>query len=235
MNILLGRPGLCVWLSLWAVACTTGPRGGRVRATDPGAVRAPSAPQADTLYSPDEALRDALSGPLSYVGTGQWPGIRRMYACAFRNERVFVVNAYCSRSEQQALRLDVYSPTRGRVRIYAESKGAVSAHGRADYFTFMIESEPVASSAAALPRLTLAMSFEELRGYEDTRYGAFLPACYGGQELSAARAGCLGTLAPHATEWTSRNQAFFERASDDWYRAVRELRALAVQYGRDPD
>ena len=76
------------------------------------------------LYAADEALRDALSGPWEYVGTGPWPGIRRLHACAFRNARVLVVNVYCSIKETQAFRVDVYSPSRGRVRNLRRVQGS---------------------------------------------------------------------------------------------------------------
>jgi hypothetical protein len=187
------------------------------------------------LYAAEEALRDALSGRLEYVGTGTWPGISRMYACAFRNQRVLVVNVYCSIAETEAFRIDVYSPTRGRVRIYAEANGPVSPRARRDYFTFTAESEPPAGPAARLPPLSLTMSFDALRAYDERRYRAYLPACYGGQEFHKKRGGCLGTLAPRATEWAAQNRAFLERGNDDWYRVVRELRASAMRYGRQPE
>lgn len=186
------------------------------------------------LYSADEALRDALSGPWQYVGNGDWPGINRVQACAYRNERVLVVNVYCTRTETQAFRVDVYSPSRGRVRIYAESRGKLSAHMRQDYFTFAAESEPLPGPESRLPNVALSMSFDQLRAYDEQRHNTFLPACYGGMELSKSRGGCLGALAPRASEWAARNRAFLERASDDWYRLVRELRVLAAQHGRDP-
>ena len=198
-------------------------------------VEVPSVRPAEGLYPADEALRDALSGPWQYLGTGKWPGIRRMYACAFRNDRVLVVNVYCGITDRQALRLDVYSPTRGRVRIYAEAKAPVSARSRQDYFTFLAESEPLPGAEARMPPLSLAMSFQALRAYEEQRYGAFLPACFGGQELSHARGGCLGALAAHAPEWSARNRAFLEHASEEWYRVVRGMRDLAARYGKEPD
>jgi hypothetical protein len=189
----------------------------------------------DELYAADEALRDALSGRWEYVGTGPWPGNNRIQACAFRNERVVVVNAYCSITETQAFRIDVYSPRRGRARVYAESDGPVSTLTRPRYFTFTAESEPPPGPEVRLPALALTMSFEQLRAYEELRYSAFLPGCFGGQEQSRKRGGCLGPLAPRATAWTARNRAFLERANDDWYRVVREMRALAVRYGREPE
>lgn len=228
---------LCVLVCLGVVACGGArnvERGRPSTAATRGTQVAPVKPE-QGLYAADEALRDVLSGPLSYLGTGKWPGIRRMYACAFRNERVFVVNVYCGITERQAFRLDVYSPTRGRVRIYAETKGLVSAHRRADYFTFMVESEPPPDPSVGLPALALSLGFDALRAYEDRRYGAFLPTCYGGQELSQPKGGCLGALVSSAPVWTDQNRAFLDRASEDWYRVVRDATALAARYGREPE
>jgi hypothetical protein len=121
------------------------------------------------------------------------------------------------------------------VRIYAESKGTVSAHTRPDYFTFTAESEPPPGPEARIPPLALSMSFPELRDYDEQRYSAFLPACYGGTELNRERGGCLGSLEPRAKEWAHRNRAFLQHASDDWYRVVREMREPALRYGKEPD
>ena len=199
--------------------------------------RAPtsSAPIVSGLYAPDEALRDVLSGRWEYVGTGRWLGINRMHACVYRNERVLLVDVYCTTTDNPAFRLDVFSPTRGRVRIYAETNGPVSAKSRRDYFTFTAESEPPATVDKNVPAVRLAMSFDELRAYDEQRYNAFLPACYGGEENTRQRQGCLGPLATRSTEWSAQNRAFLTHASDDWYRVLRELRALAPRYGREPE
>lgn len=183
------------------------------------------------LYSASEALSDALSGELVYIGTGRWPGVERARACAFRNQRVVIVNGYCTLNEIPAFRLDVYSPERGHVRIYAETRGAVSVRQRRDYFTFIVESSPVPSSEARIPPLTLAMPYEALRVYEQRRYEAFLPSCYGGEQNARNVGSCLGTLSPRASEWAAENRTFLERANDDWYVVIRQLRTLATRYG----
>lgn len=220
---------------LLVVACGAARRATRPDGAAGAAARVPAPRAAEGLYAADEALRDALSRPLQYLGTGRWPGSSRMHACAYRNDRVLVVDVYCSLEETQAFRVEVYSPERGRVRIYAESGGPVSARTRPDYFTFTAESEPPPSAGAGLPPLSLNMSFDELRAYERKRYDAFLPACYGGQELSRTLGGCLGALTAEAPVWAEQNRAFLERANDDWYYLVRELRSLAARHGRDPD
>lgn len=234
MRIVL-HPSLMLSL-VFVVACGTTESAQRPSPTTSSArAPTPSAPTVHGLYAPEEALRDVLSGRWEYVGTGRWLGINRMHACVYRNERVLLVDVYCTTTDSPAFRLDVFSPTRGRVRIYAETSGPVSAKSRREYFTFTAESEPPATADKNLPPVRLGMSFDELRAYDEQRYNAFLPACYGGEENSRQRHGCLGPLATRSNEWSAQNRAFLTHASDDWYRVLRELRALAPRYGREPE
>lgn len=222
-------------LMLLAAACGTSRRSvwppPRARSVE---VQRPEPTREEGFYSAQRALRDVLSGELEYVGTGSWPGVERLRACAFRNERVVVVNAYCSRQEQPAFRVEVYSPARGRVRIYAETRGAVSHRQRRDYFTFMVEGSPPPTAASPVPPLSLHMRYDELRRYEQQRYNAFLPGCYAGEQNQRPVGGCLGPLAPRQGEWAAEHQAFLEQPNDDWYVVVRKLRQLATLYGVDP-
>jgi hypothetical protein len=142
-----------------------------------------------------------------------------------------IVNAYCTLNETPAFRVEVYSPLRGRVRIYAEAPGPVSVRERRDYFTFMIEGSPAPDPAGGMPPLTLAMAYEELRGYEQRRYDAYLPSCFGGEQSHRKVGGCLGSLGPRAKEWAAQHRAFLDHANADWYRLIRELRRLATRYG----
>jgi hypothetical protein len=209
-------------------------RPARAKALATPAVQTSLPRPAEGLYTVDEALRDALSSPWHHVGTGRWPGISRMYSCAFRNDRVLIVNVYCGTTEVRAFRVDIYSPRRGRVSIYAEASGPILARTRHQYFTFMAESEPPPGPEAHMPALALTMSFAKLRAYDKQRYGAYLPACYGGQQHARPRGACLGALAARSSEWAQRNRPFLERPSDDWYQLLREMRTLAGRYGKDP-
>jgi hypothetical protein len=227
-------------LLLWGSGCAGSqreqPRVQQQPTREPSA--APSSrlePPSTQLYRVDDALRDVLSGELEYVGTGRWPGIERSYACAFRNERVLVVNAYCTRKEAPAFRLDVYSPEHGRVSIYAEASGGVSTRARAAYFTFTVASTPAPGPETRIVPVALAMSYQDLQRYEQERYGAFLPSCFGGQRHEQKEGACLGALASQSNVWADRNRAFLEQASDDWYLLVRRMRTLATLYGKDPD
>jgi hypothetical protein len=187
------------------------------------------------LYSTEEALADALSGPLTHVGTGKWPGIHRSSTCVYRNARVLVVNVYCTTREMKAFRVDIYSPERGRLRIYAEGRAPVSTLTRRDYFTFKAEGEPAPAPEAGLPPVTLGMSFAEIRAYDEKRYQKFLPSCYGGVEIGKAQGGCLGELEPRLAEWSRKNDTFLAQPPPDWYRLVKELRARAPRDGKNAD
>jgi hypothetical protein len=195
----------------------------------------PVAPRQPTgIYGLNEAVEDALSGPWTYVGTGPWTGNQRVKACAYRNERVLIVNVYCTIKEVKAFRVDVFSPTRGRVRIYAEGRAPISTLTRRDYFTFTGESEPAPSRRAGLPPVSLAMSFSDLLSYDGRRYRAFLPSCYGGVEIDRRQGGCAPGLASHTSAWAASNRTFLRDPPPTWYRLVTELRALARQHGQDP-
>lgn len=196
------------------------------------AVAEPTPPPRNYLYDADEALRDVLSGELQHMGTGRWPGVERSRACAFRNDRVLLVNVYCTLNETPAFRIEVYSPERGRVRIYAEANGPVSMQRRSGYFTFMTESGPPPGRDTGVRPLSLTMSFEELRAYEQRRYDAGLPGCFGGEQLHAQVGGCAGALELVDSQWAARNRAFIDRPGDDWYRTIERMRSLAALYGK---
>jgi len=193
----------------------------------------PAPPRVD-LYAVEDALKDVLSGPLEYVGTGRWPGIDRSSSCAFRNARVLVVNAYCTRTDAPAFRIDVYSPGRGRVRLYAEAKGPISNRDRALYFSFVAATEPAPGADAPVGAVQLTMTFDQLRSYEQKRYDAYLPACFAGEQNERPVKGCLGPLASQTEPWAARNRDFLAHASGDWYRVIRMMRELAMRYGKDP-
>jgi hypothetical protein len=182
------------------------------------------------LYALDEALADVLSGPLEHVGTGPWFGLFRINACAYRNQRVFVVNIHCTTKEMKAFSIVVLSPTRGRAAIYAEAERPISQLDRRDYFTFKAEAQPPPD--ASLPRLSLDGSYDQLTAWDEKRYYKWIPGCFGGVEIRRPLAGCLQQLESHKRAWQERNQGFFDDPPAEWYRIVREMRARAVRDGK---
>jgi hypothetical protein len=186
-------------------------------------------PPAAPLYAIDEALADALSSPLEYIDTGPWFGMIRISVCAYRNERVVVINLYCTPTEMNAFSVVVLSPTRGRVVIYAEADHPISKLKHADYFTFRAETEP---PSAKLPPVKLTWTLAQLAAWDEKRYKAHLPTCAGGVEFRKPDGGCLQALEPRTAEWDKRNQPFLAKPSDAWFRIVKDLRARAPREGR---
>lgn len=198
----------------------------------PPPVYAPPAPPPSGLQPLAQAVKDALSGPLVHIGTGPWPGNHRAHACAYRNDRVIVVNVYCTLKETKAFRVDLLSPVHGRVRIYAEASAPISTVRRPDYFTFTGEVQPSPPPGSGIPPLAFTMSFPDLQAYEERRYAQFLPTCFGGVEIHRPQGGCLRDLESQAAEWARTNGPFLENPPEEWYRLVGELRALASLHGR---
>jgi hypothetical protein len=181
------------------------------------------------LYALDDALDDALSGTWQHVGTGNWYGIdERISACAYRNDRVLVVNVYCSTKELNGFRVDILSPTKGRVSLYAEADTPISTLARGKYVTFLGESQ---QADPALPAIA-SVSFAALRAYEEKRVGRGIPLCSGGIELGAPLSGCTGKLDSHEAAWAKRNNPFLANPNAAWYRIVKELRARARKDGK---
>lgn len=184
-------------------------------------------------YLPEEAIADVLASPLTYVGSGPWFGMFRLDSCLYRNDRVLVVNVYCTKKEQNAARIDVFSPTRGRVMIYAEAKKPISGIKRAQYLTFKTESEPVVN----VPGLALDMSMAKLRELDEQRYklnGSSCTAGFDGLYGETKPTGdCTGGLESHAAAWKQHSLAFLTEPGGDWHKIVKDMRARALKDGRD--
>ncbi len=181
------------------------------------------------MYALDEALADVLSGPLEHIGTGPWFGLFRINACAYRNDRVILVNIYCTTNEMKSFSIVVFSPTRGRAVIYAEAERPISQLTRADYFTFKAETQPPPDSS--LRPLSLDFTYDELTAWDEQRYYKWIPACFGGVEIKRPQGGCLKALEPQAAAWKQRNQPFLDDPPEAWYRIVRDMRARAARDG----
>lgn len=179
------------------------------------------APPLAPLYTIDEALDDALSGPLTFIGTGDWYGLFSIHACAYRNARVIVVNEYCTAKETPAFGLTVLSPTRGRTHVYAEAEAPISTVERRDYLAFRVETE-----APAAEPISLAVTYAELRAWDERRALARSGACYVGTDGK----GCLDAPAASNIEsWTTAGEAFVAEPGDRWRRIVKALRARSAR------
>ena len=183
------------------------------------------------MYTLEEALADATATPLTYVGTGEWYGLDRVNACIYKNDRVFVVNVYCTKKETNAVGLAVLSPKRGRAYLYAEAKKPVSKLKRGDYFTFTGETDPPVVDAK-LPALELGFTDAQVRGWEEKRARHFVPGCSGGTELGKPHGNCSASLGEKADAWNQHNKHFLDDPPAEWYRVIQQLTERAKTEGK---
>lgn len=200
----------------------------------PTNVEAPTTPTAPArkknpgsdLYDLREALADALVQPWTFVGTGEWFGMFRVNACVYRNDRVFVVNPYCTLKEKLAASVVIIHPERGRAVIYAEGDAPTSTTTRAAWKTFKGESH-----VPTEPPPRLDFTYAQLRAWDEARYNQNAPACYTGTELRKPLDGCY-KLDPAREQWTDRNGDFLREPSPEYFAVMRELRDRALKDAR---
>ncbi|HUS28541.1 MAG TPA: hypothetical protein VMZ53_08530 [Kofleriaceae bacterium] len=186
--------------------------------------------QPDTsLYTYEEVFADIASGPLVYVGTGEWTGMFHVYACAYRNAKVYVINFYCTKSyEKKAFGIAVLSPTRGRAYLYAEADKPISGLRRADYFTYRFEAE-----LNTTPPVSMTFSYDQLHAWDEARYKQYASGCFAGVELRKPVNGCMQKLEEFETSFPDSHRAILENPPEAYYALVRDLRDRAKREGRD--
>lgn len=176
-------------------------------------------------YAPDEAIVDALSGPLEIVGVGAWPGVFRRLSCIYRNRQVFVVDEKCSDPREPAsLLVHVLSPTRGKATLFAEAGTPIGRALRPDYKAF-----GVGSAAPRQPPASLAasMSYEDVVAYETDSPGSVRGTCSAGTHRPQGF--CSKGVATTAAEFAASVEPFLRAPPAAWYDLVRALVALRVQ------
>ncbi len=169
-------------------------------------------------YSLPDALADALSGPLRLIGKGAWYGLSGSLACAYRNDRVLVVDQYCRQRELRNLSITVVSPLRGRATIDAEGKAAVSKLQRRDYLSFSGRSETLDSRRP----LSLDMSVEDLSQYHAFA-GRSVPFCDLRLRGEQKQGGCIKPLTALYPAYEAENLGFITAPPASWFSFVRSL------------
>ena len=180
---------------------------------------APAAPAAPTaLYPIEDAIADVLSGPLEYVGAGGGQGVLE---CVYRNARVLVMDAYCTARAGKAFGVDVLSPTRGRVHIYAEAKQPIRGLAPSAYTSFYVESQLPATGVAPALSLSLA-SYDDVAAAFRAHVKQFPPSCVVGTEVKWKQA-CAKTLDALAPAFFERTVAFVRTPPEAWTKLVNAI------------
>ncbi len=189
----------------------------------PEIVDAPSTPRDAPLYTVTEAFEDIASGPLVFIGTGEWFGNFSIHGCAYRNRRVIVVYQYCTVREQPALGLTVISPSRGHLNIYAEGETPISTSPRTAWNTFRVETEPTTPGEPA----SLDFTYPDLRAWDERRYNAHVGACWSGEGDR-----CSTSLEASLEAWLPSAKEFLAAPPDAFYRLVKDLHARGARDSR---
>lgn len=195
-------------------------------AVEPAVVEpSPPEPSLD-LYTLEEAFADVMASPLAFIGTGEWTGVAPYPPCAYKNDRVIVLDNYCTtKKEISTFGVDVYSPTRGWFEIYATAKGKqpVSSTPRAEYGSFLITSGPVALPGQVKAELSFDMTYADVERYEGLRAGANLPACWEGVHAEPASGCSQGVPASVAAAFRASYQDFMRDPPPSWYAFARTI------------
>jgi hypothetical protein len=176
-----------------------------------------------TLYRVVDALADAKASPLKRIGIGDWPGNFSIKGCVYRNDRVFVVDVYCTYKEQTAFSAVIISPEKGEVRVYAEADDPISTIERAKYFSFYAESYPPLADHP-VPPLDKA-TFAEVTAWQQQEYDSRL----GMSGFGACSTGMR--TCDQDPAWDIAAREFIAEPTDDWTWIIDQLRNRAQHSG----
>lgn len=195
-------------------------------------VKTPDVVSRKPLYPPDEALKDALSSPLEYVGAAVWPDRYKIPSCVYRNDKVLVVNSYCIRKEQHSISIAVLHPERGSAGFYAEGRNddRITQLTRDDYTQWKF------GASDPFPGLTLTMSMDELLKYEGRRGKFAKGGCVAGMVLGNDRNASCGLKSPEVEQWwEGYYRPILKQPPPEWFTLVKELQGRVKKDGKkDP-
>ena len=182
----------------------------------------------DHLYTAKEAIGDVMSSPLEFIGTGEWYGEAPLPPCAYKNNRVLVIDGYCTTNREiTTFSILVFSKTKGYLKMYAytqETKKPISKIRRDLYTDFYITSQPPPVSGAIKEPLSFDMGYRELARYNGKRAGVYdLPACWEGIRHDP-KSGCNREMPSRYRPAFAKEHALFVNDPPElWYRFVKHM------------
>jgi hypothetical protein len=167
------------------------------------------------LYPLGEAIADATSGPLEFIGMGPWPGTFRRFSCAYRNERVIVVEHHCMPNTRTDIRVQILSPKGGSVAVTAQAKkGVITGQERAAY------RDMFGGSSGGGHAINLKMSYEKIVATTQDKSTRDTGVCTYRLDSGAK---CYQTFEDKLSEFTADADAFFKEPGAGWYKLVEEV------------
>ncbi len=182
----------------------------------------------DHLYTAKEAIADIMASPLEFIGTGQWYGEAPFPPCAYKNDRVLVIDGYCTTNREiTTFSILVFSKTKGYLKMYAytqETKKPISKIRRQLYTDFYVTSQPPPAKGAIKQPLSFHMGYRELARYNGKRAGVYdLPSCWEGIRHDP-KSGCNREMPSHyRPAFAKEHTLFVNNPPPLWYRFVKHM------------
>ncbi|MES2964507.1 MAG: hypothetical protein V4760_11495 [Bdellovibrionota bacterium] len=181
------------------------------------------------LYTPQEALTDALSEPLTFVGyyMPKYSESQKYPNCLFKNSKVLLMSSYCVRQNVPAgsVKFHATDPSKGYVRIYTEIQNPnkdISTAKRADYLEFILSTSVRITEQAFDP----SMSVKAYEKWEDIENKNYTKYCVTGQSFkdqpySTACADITNEL--HV--WGPHGFKFWQKSDPKWPKLLKALKS----------
>ncbi len=177
-----------------------------------------------TAYTPNEAIADALSSPLHFVGKGKLYGYDTISSCLYRNDKVLVLHGYCISPEAPAADVQIYSPARGQVvAVHAESLNDATPISLTNPKTYPPEFWYIFLGSLQAGELSLETNFSDFANFYENRYSKYPPNCivgYSGKK-------CDAPLEEYAQKWLPSALAFRKNPSTAWKNMLNTVKAIS--------
>lgn len=182
-----------------------------------------SAPAANALYTPQEALNDALSDNLQLVGKWipSYAESGRVPVCVYRGKKVVVYQSYCTKKLIYAFGTRIHSvnPRKGYVTIYAESQKdeditKIKRDRYADTHWYI--------ASKTNKRFKFKGALRDFRKFDEALSKDPGAGCITSRTFPIL---CKAEYAKETKSWGDPAQAFWDKPGNAWYRYINEITA----------
>ncbi len=187
-----------------------------------------SAQSSFALYSPQKALKDAMSEPLSYMGkfipasseSGLYPD------CVFKNSKAIVISSYCVKQNVPAGRLLILpaNSSNGYIRLYAEIAGDkdISQAKRNEYLSTMFY------SAVVRPQNTpeIGMTFAQIKKWNEEETGDYSSYCVTSKSHQALPNSTFCKNVPATSvAWSKASAKFIDKSDPNFVALLLQIKS----------
>ena len=180
------------------------------------------------LYTPQEALTDALSEPFKFVGyfMPKYSESQKYPTCLFKNSKVLVVSSYCVSQNVPAGSVLIFNvdPTRGYARIYTEIQDMnrdISTASRSDYLEFILST----SARITKQAFNANMSAKTYEKWEESENKDFTQYCVTGNSFKSEP---YQTVCKDITNelhvWGPHGLDFWQNSDPNWPKLLKRIK-----------